>query len=85
VTFNNTGVGSSIQPSFGPAATAIYNGNIIVNNTSNLGIYFGGIGGLTSLAATKTIIIGGTGYTTGNLYFSFFTQAGATPQTLTLT
>ena len=85
VTFNNTGTGSSIQNSFGPVATAVYSGNIIVNNTSAVGISFGGIGGLTTLAATKTISIGGTGFTTGTLYLFYFTQTGTTPQALTLT
>jgi hypothetical protein len=85
VTFNNLGTGSTINSSFGGAATATYNENIILNNTSAAGISFGATGGSTTLAATKTITKGGTGYAVGPLYLFFFTQVGTTAQALTLT
>ncbi|MEO6734084.1 MAG: DUF2341 domain-containing protein [Ferruginibacter sp.] len=85
VTFNNTGTGSNIKSSFGSSATAVYSGNIVVNNTSAGGVYFGASGGTTSLANTKTITKGGTGFTTGTLLLRDFTQLGSTAQALTLT
>lgn len=85
VTFNNTGAGGTINSSFGGGATATYSGNIIVNNTSTGGISFGAAGGLTTLADTKTISIGATGFNAGPLYLYFLTQLGTTPQSLTLT
>jgi hypothetical protein len=85
VTINCTGPGSSINGSFGPLATATYAGNIIVNNTSTNGVSFGAIGGLSTLADTKTISVGATGFNTGTLYLYFFTQNGTTAQALNLT
>jgi len=37
------------------------------------------------LAATKTVTVGATGFTTGTLYFASFTQTGTTAQALALT
>ncbi|MFA6057553.1 MAG: T9SS type A sorting domain-containing protein [Taibaiella sp.] len=85
VTFNNVGTTGALRNSFDAIATAIYNGNIIVNNTATGGIYFGNIGGLTTLAASKTITIGTTGFTKGILLLRNFTQLGSTAQALTLT
>jgi len=64
----------------------IYNENIIVssNNALNDGVYFGNSGGVGTLAATKTITIGGT-FIGSYLYLRNFTQVGATAQNLTLT
>jgi hypothetical protein len=63
-----------------------FNGNIILNNTgSALGILFGANGGTSTLAATKTISLGGSGFNTGDLQLVRFTQIGATAQSLTLT
>jgi hypothetical protein len=56
-----------------------------VNNTSTGGIHFGASGGTTTLATTKTISKGGTGFTTGSLLLRDFTQLGSTAQALTLT
>ncbi len=85
VTINNTGTGSSIRSSYGSLATATFSGNIVVNNTSTGGIHFGATGGTTTLAATKTITKGGTGFATGTLLMREFTQVGGTAQSLTLT
>jgi hypothetical protein len=85
VTFNNTGTTSAIRSSFDVLATAIYNGNIVVNNTATGGIYFGNTGGLTTLATSKTITIGATGFNKGILLLRNFTQSGSTAQALTLT
>jgi hypothetical protein len=87
VTFNNTGTASQIHSNYHPPATSTnYNGNIIVNNTSvDGGIYFGTAGGKAILANGKTITTGVTGFATGTLHLGHFTQAGSTPQILTLT
>lgn len=85
VTYNNLGSGS-IFNYFGAVATAAYSGNIVVNNTSVGGVYFGAIAGCSgTLATTKTLSIGGTGFATGILYISYLTQLGTTAQTLSLT
>lgn len=65
----------------------VFNGNIFVNSTFGAGIYFSeSAGGTATLATGKTIAVGGTGFTTGELHLRRFTQAdAATPQTLLLT
>jgi hypothetical protein len=66
---------------------SVFNGNIFVNSTFGGGIYFSESGGGTAvLSAGRTIAVGGTGFTTGDLRIRRFTQAdAATPQTLLLT
>ena len=64
-----------------------YNDNIIVESSiANCdGVLFGYAGGSGTLAAGKTITIGGAGFISGQLYLRNFTQTGATAQTLTTT
>ena len=64
-----------------------YNENIIVESSiANCdGVLFGYGGGTGTLAAGKTITIGGAGFISGQLYLRNFTQTGATAQTLTTT
>lgn len=85
VTFNNTGTTSLMRSSFDALATATFNGNIVVNNTSTGGMYFGNNGGITTLANSKTLTIGATGFTKGILLLRNFTQLGNTAQALALT
>lgn len=56
-------------------STNVYNEDIIVssNNAVNDGVYFGNSEGVGSLAATKTITIGGTGFIGRYLYLRNFT------------
>lgn len=84
VTFNNTGTSGIFSNAF-TAATCAYNGNITVNSTSGLGVQFGFFTGTATLANTKTVSVGGSGFTAGSLVFKNFTQLGTTPQNLTLT
>lgn len=65
----------------------VFNGNIVINCTAGSGIYFGdgGASASSTLAAGKTITVGPSGFTTGQLRLRRFTQAGSTPQTLTFT
>lgn len=84
VTFTNTG-SSYISPSYNSTGN-LYNGNITVNSIgSSLGINFssGGLG-TSTLAANKTIQIGGSGFTAGYLLLQRFTQLGNAPINLTL-
>jgi hypothetical protein len=84
VTFTSSG-SSYFEPSYNSAGN-LYNGNITVNSIgSSTGINFG-TGGLSTstLAATKTIQIGGLGYTSGYLLLQRFTQLGSAPINLTL-
>ncbi|MBL4708394.1 MAG: hypothetical protein JKY48_08165, partial [Flavobacteriales bacterium] len=61
----------------------LFNGNIILNSTgSSTGIYIGNANGSGTLAAGRTITIGGSGFSVGTLYIRNFTQTGATAQTL---
>ncbi|MBK7651025.1 MAG: hypothetical protein IPJ20_10145 [Flammeovirgaceae bacterium] len=65
----------------------VFNGNIFVNSTFGGGVYFSESGtGTASLSAGKTIAVGTTGFTIGELHIRRFTQSdAATPQTLLLT
>ncbi len=65
----------------------LFNGNIIVTNTGNQGIYFGwnsGTGTPTQ-AAGRTITVGGAGFSGGSLNFNTFTQLGNSPVNLNFT
>ncbi len=62
----------------------VFNGDIILNNTSTGGMYFGNNTGSATLAAGRTISVGPLGYASGYLYLKSFTQLGPTPQSLLL-
>ncbi len=68
-------------------STNAYNNNIVLTHTTagGDGIRFGQSAGLGTLAATRTISIGGAGFVAGDLRFRNFTQVGATAQTLSCT
>lgn len=83
LTLTNTGTGG-IYPAYNIAGHQ-FNGNIILNQTTNSGIYFGAGTGTATLAAGKTITVGATGFSSGALNLARFTQLGATPQTLSFT
>lgn len=78
----NTGA-SQIQMADVAAGTT-FNGNIQVNSTFGGGVYFGENGGTASLATGKTISVGSTGFSLGDLRIRRFTQTGSTAQTLAL-
>jgi hypothetical protein len=83
VTLTNTG-SSNIRMTY--AGNTSFNGNIVVNSTSGTGIYFSESGaGSATLATGRTISVGGSGFTAGELRLQRFTQAGATAQNLVLT
>jgi len=85
---NSSGaINSEIFCNYSSTSSNQYNGNITVENTnaSGDGIRFGENTGIGVLAATKTITIGGGGFSAGMLYFRSFTQVGPTPQTLITT
>ncbi len=84
VTFTNSGSGW-ISASHAAAGTS-YLGNIIFNSTSSSpGVRLGQGGGTSSLANTKILQVGGTGFSTGDLFIKNLTQIGTTAQALTLT
>jgi hypothetical protein len=83
VNFINSG-SERLLPAWNSAGNQ-FNGNIYVNSIgSSIGIHF--CGGSTSasatLASTKTIAVGGTGYTSGYLIMPRFTQLGNAPVNL---
>lgn len=67
------------------AGSTVLNDDITVNSTGGSGIYFGFSAGSSSvLTSGKTINIGPSGFTTGELLLARFTQVGNTNQALTL-
>ncbi|HEX2617721.1 MAG TPA: hypothetical protein VHL57_09280, partial [Flavobacteriales bacterium] len=62
----------------------VYNGDIVVSNTSSGAIRFGLGGGTSTLAAGRTISVGALGFNAGQLVLRNFTQLGTTPQNLVL-
>lgn len=85
---NNSGANNSdIILSEGSNSSNIYNDNIVISAThsNSDGIRFGRNGGSGTLANTKTITIGGSGFVSGELRLRNFTQTGSTPQSLTIT
>lgn len=82
-TFTNTGT-SYVRVAYLGATT--FNENIVVNSTNGSGVQFcENAGGSATLAATKTITVGGTGFSVGTLSLPRFTQTGGTLQNLSLT
>ncbi len=86
LTINNSASATNSEVYCNNAATSqnLYQENIILTNSnaSGDGVLFGNSGGAGTLAATKTVTIGGAGFVAGFLYFRNFTQVGATAQTL---
>jgi hypothetical protein len=84
VTLTNTGT-SYISVAAG-AAGSTFNGNIAVNCTGGTGVFIGNNTGATvTLASGRTISVGASGFSTGQLRIRRFTQTGTTAQALTLT
>ncbi len=84
LTLTNTGTGY-IDIAYGAVAGSFLNDNVIVNSTGGTGIRFGQGAGSVTLAAGKTVSVGVTGYSGGDLEFRNFTQVGSTSQSFTLT
>ncbi len=91
VTANNTGTATNGLIRFNMRGTSAFNGNIIVNSTAgtsnSYGVYFSypGYAGSATLAATKTVTIGSSGFSKGTLYFGNFTQLGTFDHSFPLT
>ncbi|MEO8471263.1 MAG: T9SS type A sorting domain-containing protein [Chryseolinea sp.] len=88
--FNNnltlTNTASALIAMANASSGNTFGGNIIVNSTAGGGVYFGNNAGASAtLASGKTITVGASGFSAGQLRLSRFTQSGATPQNLTLT
>jgi hypothetical protein len=82
VTFTNSGTSTSrIWTAYN--GNNAFNGNIIVNSTAGVGITFCGSTGTATLANTKTITVGSSGFSTGTLTLQRFTQMGSTAQAMT--
>ena len=85
LTVNLTNTHASTSINMGAVGTTQFNGNIIVSNSGGAnGVYFGNtVTAISTLAATRTISIGGGGFNAGNLSLGAINQVGATNQTLT--
>lgn len=86
-TFNNAPTANTLIHVSPNSAGTVFNDNIIVTSTFGQGVHFCGGNATASatLAAGKTISIGGAGFSSGTLLLKQFTQVGPTPQNLTLT
>ncbi|MBX2922043.1 MAG: hypothetical protein KF746_07615 [Chitinophagaceae bacterium] len=86
-TFNNTPVGNTAIYVSAYSANTVFNENIVVTSTGGQGVLFctSNTTASATLAAGKTISIGGAGFSSGTLLLRQFTQTGSTPQTLSLT
>ncbi|MCB9164979.1 MAG: T9SS type A sorting domain-containing protein [Flavobacteriales bacterium] len=62
----------------------VFEGDIVLNNTSTGGFYFGNNIGSATLATGRTISVGSLGFDSGYLYLKSFTQLGTTPQSIQL-
>ena len=64
-----------------------YNGNVVVEsiNSGSDGVLFGINGGTSTLATSKTITVGGSGFSIGSLKLYNFTQTGSAAQSIVLT
>ncbi len=84
ITNNATANNSFVFINHNATSTNTFNGNIVLEATDvNCdGVFFGRDGGSATLAATRTITIGGAGFIGINLYLRNFTQVGPTAQTL---
>ncbi|MBD80926.1 MAG: hypothetical protein CL840_18560 [Crocinitomicaceae bacterium] len=87
LTNSSTANNSQIYCNYRTGSVGAYNGNIVLNSTiaGSDGVFFGSDGGSGTLAATRTVTVGGGGFSSGDIYFRNFTQVGATAQTLTNT
>ncbi|MCB0480792.1 MAG: T9SS type A sorting domain-containing protein [Flavobacteriales bacterium] len=87
LTNSSTATSNHIFCNDNTGSVGVYNGNIVLESTTadSDGHRFGASGGSATLAATKTISVGGGGYVEGDIYLFNFTQIGATAQTLTNT
>ncbi|MFM2285971.1 MAG: hypothetical protein RLZZ543_1468 [Bacteroidota bacterium] len=82
-TFTNTGSGTLFIAHVASGTTLA--GNVQVNSTgSSKGVRFGQSGGTVSLASSKTLTVGASGFTAGSLRLRGFTQTGSTAQTLNI-
>lgn len=86
-TFNNTPVGNTAIYVSAYSANTVFNDNIVATSTGGQGVQFctGNTTASATLAAGKTISIGGAGFSSGTLLLRQFTQLGATPQAFPLT
>lgn len=84
ITNNSDATDSRVYLQNAASSSNTYNGNISIESTETNcdGVFFGNSSGSGTLAATRTITIGGTGYVAAQLYLRNFTQTGATAQTL---
>jgi hypothetical protein len=85
VNLTNTNA-SGTQVQLGTVGTSQYNGNITLNSTTGVtgsGVYFNTNAAASStLASGKSIGLGGSGFTSGNLSMVRFTQLGTTTQSI---
>lgn len=85
LTVNASGVNAQINLAHTGAGNQ-FNGNIVLNSYNGAaGIRIGNNNGTSTLAATKTISVGGSGFSAGSLRIRNLTQVGATAQTLNIT
>ncbi len=81
-TFTNTSTGNISIAYNDNSSPTQFNDNIILNNTSSGHILFGQGTGSAVLASGKTMQVGGSGVSNGEIHLMHFTQNGSTAQSL---
>ncbi|HEY5368871.1 MAG TPA: T9SS type A sorting domain-containing protein [Hanamia sp.] len=86
-TFNNTPTANTLIYVSQYSVGTLFNNNIVVTSTNGQGVQFcnGNASASATLASGNTISAGAGGFSAGTLSLKQFTQAGATPQNITLT
>ncbi|HKR03396.1 MAG TPA: T9SS type A sorting domain-containing protein [Bacteroidia bacterium] len=81
--FINNSTGDFVASNLG---NTYFNGNIYVGSSTIGGIIIGNSGsGTSTLASGKKLYVDAGGFVAGSLELNYFTQAGSTPQSITLT
>jgi len=86
-TFNNAPTANTVITVSPYSSGTVFNDNIVVTSTAGQGVLFcnSSTSASATLSAGKTISVGAAGFSAGTLSLRQFTQAGSTPQSLTLT
>ncbi len=87
ITNSSSATNSQVYLNYDNNSSNTYSDNITVESTDADcdGVYFGYSEGSGTLAASKTITVGGSGFIAGDLYFRNFTQTASTAQSITTT
>lgn len=81
----NLGSGATGGIAMARTFNTAFNDNITVSSTGTGAISFGSNSGTSTLITGKTVTVGSGGFSSGSLQLMYFTQQGATPQSILAT